>query len=281
MVDEKINFGGAATGRSAGRADTKQERSTISFPYHDLDAGTAMARAVYNRNGLGSCDLDELAAEMGQTVSGAFRLKTGSARIYGFVDKEGRGAFRLTPLGQRLVSSDGEAAARADAFLSVPLYRAVYDQYKGHLLPPAKALEREMQALGVSSKQTDKARQVFERSARQAGFFDAGDDRLVRPRLETSTTGEANTLDQALADRTESQTGAEAKRPRSGGGGEGYHPFIQGLLQTLPEPETVWTVEGRAAWLQAAANCFNLIYKGEGKVTVHAEPTKVSDADTA
>jgi hypothetical protein len=54
-----------------------------------------------------------------------------------------------------------------------------------------------------------------------------------------------------------------------GGGGGQYHPFIEGLLQTLPEPGTLWTVEGRAAWLLAAAQNFTLIYKGEGKIDVH------------
>ena len=41
-------------------------------------------------------------------------------------------------------------------------------------MPPAAALEREMVELGVSPKQKDKARQVFERSAEQAGFFATG-----------------------------------------------------------------------------------------------------------
>ena len=49
------------------------------------------------------------------------------------------------------------------------------------MLPPAAALEREMGQLGVASKQTGKARQAFERSAEQAGFFAHGADRLVMP----------------------------------------------------------------------------------------------------
>jgi hypothetical protein len=42
------------------------------------------------------------------------------------------------------------------------------------------------------------------------------------------------------------------------------HPFIEGLLQTLPEPHTDWPAQDRAKWLQTAANIFDLIYKGEG-----------------
>jgi hypothetical protein len=32
-----------------------------------------------------------------------------------------------------------------------------------------------------------------------------------------------------------------------------------------------WTVEGRAKWLQAAANIFDLIYKGSGNIQITAK----------
>lgn len=38
------------------------------------------------------------------------------------------------------------------------------------------------------------------------------------------------------------------------------HPFISGLLKTLPDAETEWTLAGRIKWLQAASNIFGLIY---------------------
>jgi hypothetical protein len=123
--------------------------------------------------------------------------------------------------------------------MAVPLYSAIYEKYKGHLLPPMKALEREMLSLGVSSKQTDKARQAFERSARQAGFFEAGDDRLVRPRLE----GAAGTLpvDQApkTSDGAESSGAKGAPGRSSGGGGEPPlgKPLEYQLIDLMSEPD--------------------------------------------
>lgn len=180
MNDETIG----SDKHSSGTNDSRREQSTISFPYLDLDAAIDVARAIYNRSGLGSCDLDELAAEMNQTMSGAFRQKTGTAKTFDLVDKDGKSSIKLSALGRQIISGDTERAARAEAFMRVPLYAAIYEKYKGHLLPPTKALEREMQALGVSSKQTDKARQAFERSAKQAYFFESGEDRLVRPRIE-------------------------------------------------------------------------------------------------
>jgi len=57
--------------------------------------------------------------------------------------------------------------------------------------------------------------------------------------------------------------------PRIGGaggdgpGGPSLHPFIDGLLRTLPPPETNWPITGRVKWLQAASHLFDLIYTNE------------------
>src|SRR5690348_6561662 len=48
-----------------------------------------------------------------------------------------------------------EAAARADAFLAVPLYQRIYDHYKGYTLPGPAAIEKLMRDVGVSSKVAD------------------------------------------------------------------------------------------------------------------------------
>ncbi|MGC2410504.1 MAG: hypothetical protein WA441_11055, partial [Methyloceanibacter sp.] len=48
------------------------------------------------------------------------------------------------------------------------------------------------------------------------------------------------------------------------------HPFIEGLLRTLPEPFSEWPATDRAKWLQTAANIFDLIYKGEGGIEIKA-----------
>lgn len=167
----------------------RRERSTIAFPYGDLEAAIEVARAIYSRAGFGDCDFDEIAAELGQTVSGAFRAKAATARTFGVVDKTARSAFKLSDLGRRLFDPETEAEARVSAFLAVPLYNEIFAIYRGRTLPSPRALEKEMERLGVSPKQTDKARQAFERSARQAGFFDSGDDRLVKPRLERTEKG--------------------------------------------------------------------------------------------
>ena len=45
-------------------------------------------------------------------------------------------------------------------------------------------------------------------------------------------------------------------------------PLIQGLVDRLPKPDSVWFLEDRVKWLRTAANIFVLIYKsreGEDK----------------
>jgi hypothetical protein len=71
--------------------------------------------------------------------------------------------------------------ARVDAFLHVPLFQAIYQNHETGLLPDDQGLETEIIQLGVSEKQADRARQAFQRSAEQAGFFKNAKDRLVLP----------------------------------------------------------------------------------------------------
>jgi hypothetical protein len=151
-------------------AKEKRERSSIQFPYGDLDDATAIAKAIHSNAGT-SCSLNQLAAYLKQSPSSsAFRLRVACARIFGLTELDGT-SIRLTETGKRVVDPRTEDEAKAHAFLAVPLYEALHKEYDGYSLPPPAALERKMNELGVSSKQTGKARQAFERSAKQAGFF--------------------------------------------------------------------------------------------------------------
>lgn len=250
-----------------------RERSSIQFPYNDLSSAIEIARAIHANAGT-ECTLDQLAAYLKQSMtSGAFRLRVSAAATFGLTENE-RGKVRLTPLGRRITDPSQEAAARADAFLAVPLYARVYENFKGYTLPGAAAIEKFMRDVGVSSKQTDKARQVFLRSARQANFFEHGEDRLVRP---ASAPGPGTPpIDSGAGKEEPTPDPKKGGGSGSGGGNERrLHPFIQGLLDTIPnipdptdKPE--WPVADRAKWLQTAANIFDLIYKGDGGIEIKA-----------
>lgn len=255
----------AASSPSAS-APSGKNISTIQFPYGDLSDAVEFAQAVH---AVGSpCTVDQVAAYLKQSPhSGAFRLRCSYPRIFGLTESQrGVGGIKLTPLGMRIVDATQEAAARADAFLHVALYKSIFEKYKGYTLPPPAALEREMAALGVSPKQTDKARQAFDRSARQAGFTWAGADRLVMP--VTKNTPESRPLDHGTP-------GADAREPKKGGGG-GEPPdrteLMSMLLRFLPEGDL--DNDKLARWLRAAEINLRMAYDTPGSIKI-----EVVDAD--
>jgi hypothetical protein len=254
--------------------DGKRDRSTIEFPYMDLDTAVAVANGINARVGGGTCQHDELAVQLGLSPnSSGYRTRLSTARMFGLITSQNGDGVRLTDLGAKVIDSSHARQARTAAFLSVPLFKRVYDAYRGRVLPPAAALQREMIGMGVAPKQAERVRQIMERCAESAGFFESGRERLVMPAGVNSGTlaPKAPEPDRhsETADQHTNHTGGSGNGGGDRGGG-GRHPFIEGLLRTLPEPETNWAVEGRAKWLQAAANIFDLIYKGDGDITVKA-----------
>jgi hypothetical protein len=241
-----------------------RQRSTIAFAYLDLKSATEIAQAIHSNVGLGECAEDQLAAWTNQSPkSSGFRLQLTTARLFNLIDGGGS-ALRLTDLGRMLVDPSQMRDAKARAFLTVPLYRTVFDKYRGGVLPPAAALERDFVSLGVAEKQKERARQVFERSAEQAGFFESGRNRLVMPAVAVKPD-----FAPPPPQHDDGANQERGKKSGSGGGDIGDHdPLILGLFQKLPEPDADWPAKDRLKWLQTAANIFDLVYKGEGGIVV-------------
>lgn len=232
--------------------ESERERSTIGFPYLDLDDAIEVTKAVHEVGG-SNCEWEQLAAKLGMAAKGGgFRMRVLTAKTFGFLSYD-KSTVTLTEVGLRAVDGQQEKAARIDAFLTVPLYKRVYEQFKGTSLPGNVGIENFIVSVGVAQKQKDKARQVFLRSAKQAGFFELSADRLTLPAIKGSTKP------QVVEEGQRGDTGEQGRR-KDGNGGPPLHPFIEGLLKTLPPAETTWEIDKRAKWLQAAANIFDLIY---------------------
>ena len=191
----------AGPGENGDAENGERGRSTIVFPYTTLTEAERIAREVSNF--AGTATPDGIANALGQkTKSGAFRQKLSAARIFGLVSTR-PGQVTLTRLGRSVLDPERRDGARVEAFLAVPLYKAIYEKYKGDLLPEAAPLELEMRRLGVSEKQTATARQVFHRSAELAGFFRRGSNRLIAPDA-TEASSSKNLQDQTKKQKYES-----------------------------------------------------------------------------
>jgi len=254
--------------------DAERQQSTIAFPWTDLDNAVRIAKAVHKVGGT-SLTLEQLAAELDVALKGGgFRLMYAAAKTFGLTTLS-QGNVTLTELGRKLNDPKAEKAAKAEAFLMVPLYRALYDTYKGGTpLPPASGLEAEMFKLGVVKKATERARQVFQKSAQQAGFFAYGSEKLVMP----ATGGSPSPERQRQPEEHRPSEHPKGEQPGGGGGG-GRHPFIAGLLKELPADGSDWPTADRVKWLRTAATLFDWIYKNDDH---NARPVRIDvTADSA
>lgn len=255
-MDSQPNSGPQA----APPAKEERGRSSIEFTYASLDDSEELIGAVRAIGGTG-CSVDALAAKLNLSAGGGgFRLKIYSARTFGLCDVS-RGQVDLTDLGLRIVDAPHAKAARVEAFLNVSLYRQLYEQLKGQQLPPMAAIERMILNLGVAPKQKERARQVFIRSAKFAGFFDIHADRLVKPEIRDAVQSANLPVESAKASE---KPAAPHPLPRvfygGGDGGDGIHPAILGLLRELPVAGTPMPAKRKDQLKAAFAMSIDFIY---------------------
>jgi len=235
-------------------ADEKlREQSSIAFPYLSLNEGIEIAQAVHDLGGTAS--YEQIAGHLqSTTTSSSFRTRVSTAKVFGLISTE-QGVVNLCPLGSRVCDTQQEKAARAEAFLVVPLYKEVYEKFKSAQLPPPSGLENFIGSVGVAPKQRSRARQILQKSAQEAGFFPFGKDRLIFP-----PNIKASAAPLPVVIPTE-QPEPDKKRKTRDEDEDELHPFIEGLLTKLPKPDDEWAQEARAKWLETAANIFDLMYK--------------------
>jgi hypothetical protein len=246
------------TGSAAAQASAERRRfkSEIEFPYSDLESAVELAQTIHSKAG-SSCEIEELAAWMGQTATGGtFRTRLGAARLFGLIETN-QGRATLTQAGRDVLPVSGnERSGRVAAFLNVELFRAMYDRYKGNALPPPPAIERQMEELGVSPKQKERARQTFMKSAQYAAFIDAATGRFVKP---------------GIAQREEeSGPPPQPEIDRGGGGGDGttelaLDPLLIALLKKVPSPDKGWPGPARVRWFRTFAMNVSQIYDVDGE----------------
>ena len=244
--------------------------STIQFPYNDLKDAEAIAHIIFDKYPHGGT-INQLAAALGQTsTSGAFRNKIIGAKMFGLI--EGTGKYVLTDLGRRIIDSDEEMAARVDAFLSVPLFSALYDnaQKSGGKLPTnSSGIESWIVGFGVVPNQATRARQTFHRSGKLAGFFDADPDRLIMPSLDARTYVETSSTIESMGNNLASVYADRVTAPKIMN-----DPLIVGMLDRLPDTGSPFPEDELNDWIETFKRNLKLIYpKGKKEGTSHGQRT--------
>ncbi len=102
------------------------------YEYPDLELSEAVAKAEQiHVDYSDKTSAGNLAKIFGISArGGAFPVKVNDLKAYGLIEGE-RGDFRLTPLALRIVQHD--LKARGEAFLKIPLFEAIHEEFHGAL----------------------------------------------------------------------------------------------------------------------------------------------------
>jgi hypothetical protein len=248
----------------------RENQAVMLAPYCDLNDSIEVARVVFNRGG-GTCTNDQLVAWLNykNVTSGAYVTRVSAARKKYFdliVFQSGK--FSVTPLGRQIVApvSSGDAeSAKAEAFLKVPLFKKVFDEFRGKPLPAEEGLKNLFENYGIVKERVRPAVRVFLNSAEQAGFFKTSGDRsrLVQPVAYSDTagtqSGEQLSSVGAVSDVAASQEPsliAQSQFKYSE-----INPAILGLLQKLPTGQGVqWTQVEKVRFLSAFNSAIEFLY---------------------
>lgn len=245
----------------------KIARSGIGFPYYNLEASVEVAELVHERGG-GSCSPDQLASFLGYsgTNSGTYLTRVASARMFGLIVSQ-HGIVSVTERARDIftpVMPDDSKKSKVEAFLSVPLFQAVFDKFTGTTLPKTVGLKSllENQFKIVKARVTPALRILME-SAEYAGFFETSGNqtRLIKPVMGSNSEKEVSSG--ASKKEEGGKQGILERRKGGGEGGEpptGIHPLFIGLLRELPPAGSNWTISQREAFFHAFKSIADIIY---------------------
>lgn len=242
-------------------------RSGISSPYFDLAASIAVAETIYKTGG-GACSPEQLAPWLGYKSigSGTYLTRVSAANKHFGLVEISDDRIIITERARKILSPvlpEDAVNAKIDAFLGVPLFSRVFEQFRGNSLPPEVGLKNLfLNTYKILPDRVSQAVRVFLNSAEQAGFFSTTGDRsrLVKPNVKTSPDAPPSTAQNEQPSAPEKQKSGGGS---SGDGPPGVHSAIVGLLRELPAPGTPWSGQKKQRFLDAFKATVDFIYPEE------------------
>lgn len=253
---------------------SKRRVSGMFCPYYTLDQSVEVAKVIHEKAG-GSCDRAQLATLLGYNgvKNGAFLTRVTAAKIFGLISQHDD-QLKVTEAAHKILHpvtpGQGERA-KVDAFLTVPLFRKVFDEFNGINLPDEIGLKNLLLTqYEIVEERTGPSVRVMLDSAEQAGLFRAAGNRskMVMPLTAAVAPNPPAHRDASPAaglngDRSDER--ADSRRGGGGSGGEGgdgddIDPAIRGLLRRLPPVGTPLTPTRRKAFIDAFTAYVAVVY---------------------
>jgi len=88
-----------------------------------------------------------------------------------------------------------------------------------------------------------------------------GTRKLPLLRIESGVDEQSFLATRSEPNETSVLTLVDPPEPSAPEASERPDPLIQALVDKLPKPNTIWSIDDRARWLKTAAMAFNLVYR--------------------
>jgi hypothetical protein len=233
---------------------------------YDLKASLAVAKAVKEQGG-NACTVEQLAAYLAykNTRGGGFVSRVAAAKAFGLI-RTVQGRYETSPRAEAIlypVTNDSKQQELRDSFLGIPLYRQVYDRYRGVQLPEESGMRNLLQTQYriPAGGRAGLAYRVLMDSAETAGFFSANQGRrthLIDPGSSARPAVPSNTDNGSTSAPTTAGASIGPGSERSGRGR--YSKLIEGALELLPD-EAGWDETSMDEWFEFFKSAVRMSYK--------------------
>lgn len=209
---------------------------TFRFPVYDLADCVVAAKAIHEKGG-GAATSDHLAAYLGykSTANGSYINRVAAAKLFGLIEGP-PSRIVITTLAQKIlmpIQISDQRQGLIDAFMRVPLFKAIYDEYHGKELPPAFGMKNALRTMfGVTPQRVDQAYRALINSAETAGFFEVRGSRtqLIMPSVPAGLPPRP-----VVGDEGEDRSQEQNHGGGGGNGGDGGRTPIVSLATATPD----------------------------------------------
>lgn len=239
------------------------------YPTYDLNACIALAKKVKDEGG-NDCTPEQLGALLGykNTNGGGFATRVSNAKLFGLVETV-QGRYRITQRAETILYPTSESERQkmqVDAFLSVPMYKRVYEMHKGQRLPEALGMQNLLhRQFGIpTGDRLVNALRVLMESADQAGFFRSTQGRRTNLVLPIITQPAPQTGEGTVAEQRDGGAGGAGGGGAGGtgnGGGLGTRgKLLDGMWEMLPSGD-MWSEAELQTWLKMLTMALRVRYR--------------------
>jgi hypothetical protein len=163
-------------GKKEKKKDSKKESAGDEwrgkkrlFPQNSLEDALKVPQAIKEKNGGNAWAPDEVARACGMSAkTNDFYYLTASAQSYGLSSgTRNSNEISITDFGREIVypeSADEQRKKKVEAFFNVPLFKQVFEHYKGGPLPEMQFLSSRLKKLDVAEKDYESFTELFRKN---------------------------------------------------------------------------------------------------------------------